>query len=307
MEENIIRHALWSSWSKETAHLEVKESRNAINRTVWQCAVTSMLVQEILWGEIIKAEVPNYWYSHFWNKVDWKEIDFTSDQFTDWPPIFEEKKIYDLNRLMSNNNTNERYWILKKDFERFIKDYENIESEVSICRLCPKVSHFKHDSIYFWKNCSLLFIWEAPARGWWRITWKAWKNEKWKIIPSWRVLQKLLDLLDINLFDVTFTEAIKCFPQDRKILPEAMANCSPIMYKQIKLLDPNALITLWDHATRAFLWNEYKKFWDVVWKEFEVKVGEKIYKLFPIYHPSPISPKSYTWNVPIFNRLKEYI
>ena len=29
------------------------------------------------------------------------------------------------------------------------------------------------------------------------------------------------------------------------------------------------------------------------------------YKILPIYHPSPISPKSYKGNVPIFEKLRD--
>ena len=46
---------------------------------------------------------------------------------------------------------------------------------------------------------------------------------------------------------------------------------------------------------------KFTKFSDVVGKFYEV--GE--YKILPIYHPSPISPKSYQGNVPIFEKLKE--
>ena len=33
----------------------------------------------------------------------------------------------------------------------------------------------------------------------------------------------------------------------------------------------------------------------------------KAYKILPIYHPSPISPKSYNGNLPIFEQLKRYL
>jgi len=304
MEKKLLKHWLWACWDKETAHSLVKENWSKENRAIWQCAITAMLVKEILWWDILKAYVSNYWFSHFWNLIDGKEIDFTYDQFTNWEPIFENKKIANFDKLKSNEDTNNRFKILKEKFTIFLDKYQECELNISKCRLCKDVFYFEHKSIYLWDNCSLLFIWEAPAKNGWRVTWKAWKDKNWNIIPSWKVLQKLLDILDIDLFDITFLEAIKCFPENRKILQKLMENCSHILYKQIDLLKPNILITLWDHPTRAFLWKSYKKFQDVVWKEFKIKINDEDYVLIPIYHPSPISPKSLKWNIPIFNKLK---
>ena len=186
----------------------------------------------------------------------------------------------------------------------FQKKYIDLEKQIQKCRLCSDVDYFNHDSVYFWKDNWLLFIWEAPAKNWWRVTWKAWINEKWNIIPSWKILQKLLDIIWINLSDVTFTEAVKCFPKDRKYLKTAIRNCNFLLKKQIDLLEPKILITLWDYPTKSLLWNYYKNFWEVAWKEFDIIINDKKYLLIPIYHPSPISPMSLKWNISIFEKIK---
>ena len=49
-----------------------------------------------------------------------------------------------------------------------------------------------------------------------------------------------------------------------------------------------------------FNYIKYKKFSDVVGKEFKVNG----YKVIPIYHPSPISPMSYKGNIEIFKKIK---
>jgi len=73
------------------------------------------------------------------------------------------------------------------------------------------------------------------------------------------------------------------------------------MQEQLKILRPKLIITLGEFPTRNLLDFKFDKFADVVGNIFEVEE----YKILPIYHPSPISPKSYKGNVPIFEKLKE--
>ena len=60
------------------------------------------------------------------------------------------------------------------------------------------------------------------------------------------------------------------------------------------------IITLGEFPTRNLLNFKFDKFADVVGNIYEVNS----YKILPIYHPSPISPKSYSDNVPIFEKLR---
>lgn len=302
MNINLIKHALRSSYSEETAHHSVSDKRKSNNRYIGQCAITALLVQEHLWWSIYRARVENYWIKHYWNRIDWEDIDLTQEQFEWEKPIYCDVSEFTSEQMLSRIDCQNRLEILRDRFLDFLKKYEEIEKEILKCRLCSQVDHFWHQSIYFWSNCSLLFIWEAPAKNGWKVTWKAWINEKWNIIPSWRILWKLLDEIWIDLFETTFTEAIKCLPNDRKWLKNAMNNCKYFLYKQIDLLEPNILITLWDYPTRWFL--EYKKFGEVVWKKHDIIINREKYILLPIYHPSPISPRSYKWNVPIFQELQ---
>ena len=50
--------------------------------------------------------------------------------------------------------------------------------------------------------------------------------------------------------------------------------------------------------------NVVKKFADYVGKEFDISIGFRNYRLIPIYHPSPLNPKGYKDNIPIFDKLK---
>jgi len=74
--------------------------------------------------------------------------------------------------------------------------------------------------------------------------------------------------------------------------------------EQIEVLNPKIIISLGNHATRSVINIEYKNFSEVVGKVFEYNDETNI---IPIYHPSPISPKSYKGNVPIFYKIKELL
>lgn len=117
-------------------------------------------------------------------------------------------------------------------------------------------------------------------------------------------MQKLLDLVNVKLEDTTFLEAIKCFPLNRKSLNNCSKHCKPFLYKQLEILNPNIIILLGDTATRLFSQEKYNNFNEVVGKVYEVNINGKIMKVIPIYHPSPISPKSYEGNIEIFEMLK---
>lgn len=73
------------------------------------------------------------------------------------------------------------------------------------------------------------------------------------------------------------------------------------MIKQLSIIKPRIILSLGDAASKTILDIKYKKFSDIVGKEFLVN-GIKV---IPIYHPSPISPLSYKGNITIFEKLKK--
>jgi DNA polymerase len=215
----------------------------------------------------------------------------------------------DRNEILSNENTALRYKTLKNKLNDYIKKFENLNSAINDCLVCESlIEKFKnHDTIHFGKNTQILLLGEAPANNGWRKSGMLWRDINGKILPSGIVLQKLFDIVNINLFDLSFTEAIKCYPKERKNLKACLQNCGNYLIKQIEILEPNIIISLGDYATRSILNAKYKKYSEIVGKIFEIKIGNRNIKLLPIYHPSPISPQSYKGNIEIFNKLKEMI
>lgn len=180
-----------------------------------------------------------------------------------------------------------------------------IDEEVFNCKTCDElVEKFpKCSTVFIGENNDIVLIGEAPANNGWRKSHKLWKDINDKILPSGIVLQKLFDIIGKDIFKTTFIESVKCYPLERKNLKICSKNCKNIMLKQLKVLKPKLIITLGEFPTRNLLNFQFTKFSDVVGNIYEVNG----YKILPIYHPSPISPKSYIGNVPIFEKLQDYL
>ena len=181
---------------------------------------------------------------------------------------------------------------------------EKIDTEVHNCTKCLNlVDKFPNSpTVYLGKNNDIVLIGEAPANNGWRKSHKLWKDPNDKILPSGVILQKLFDIIEKNIFETTFIESVKCYPLDRKNLKTCSKNCKDIMLRQLEILNPKLIITLGEFPTRNLLDFKFNKFQEVVGNIYEVNN----YKILPIYHPSPISPKGYKGNIPIFEKIKNY-
>lgn len=185
------------------------------------------------------------------------------------------------------------------------KELDNIDNEVYKCLKCGNsVEKFPNAKTYYLgEDNDILLVGEAPANNGWRKSHQLWKDINGKILPSGVVLQKLFDIINRDIFKTSFIEAVKCFPVERRNLKVCSLNCQSIMKNQIKVLNPKIIITLGEAPTRILLDFKFKRFADVVGKFYEING----YVILPIYHPSPISPKSLKGNIPIFEELKKYL
>jgi len=179
---------------------------------------------------------------------------------------------------------------------------EEIDKEIHNCNLCQDmVEKFPNsNTVSKGRKKDIVILGEAPANNGWRKSGIAWYDINHKLLPSGVVLQKLLDIINLKIEDTYFLEAIKCFPKDRKYLKKCNNNCKKYLIKQLEIINPKVVLTLGDSATKAILDIKYKNFSDIVGKEFNINN----IKIIPIYHPSPISPKSYNGNIDIFNSIK---
>lgn len=183
---------------------------------------------------------------------------------------------------------------------------DKIDKKIMKCSKCPNLEKLKFATVYLGGNTEYLFIGESPAKTGWIKTGRAFYNSDNKLLPTGKVLNELLKIIDLDIDKISFTEACKCHIPDRKILAITSINCYPFLIEQIEAIKPKYLIPLGEHPTRILLELQKKdKFSSFVGGVYDKKIGKNNYKIVPIYHPSPINPKGYKLNVPIFEMLKE--
>lgn len=292
-----IQKVLLECYSKDLCYPKVQCDWNENNRCFGMCAITSLIINDYFGGDICKIYVDGI--SHYFNLIENNIVDLTKDQFNR-EMDYKDYKIMDREKILTDDTKN-RYVTLKA---RLInKLLRQVDKKVYSCKSCDKlVDKFPDDvTVFLGKDNDIVLVGEAPANNGWRKSHKLWIDLNGKVLPSGLVLQKLFDIIDRNIFETTFLESVKCYPLERKNLKTCSSNCKNIMLEQLKILNPKLIITLGELPTRNLLDFKFNKFADVVGKIYEVND----YKILPIYHPSPISPKSYTGNIPIFEKLRD--
>lgn len=292
-----IQKVLLECYSKDLCYPKVQCDWNENNRCFGMCAITSLIINDYFGGDICKIYVDGI--SHYFNLIENNIVDLTKDQFNR-EIDYKDYKIIDRQKILTDDTKN-RYITLKA---RLInKLLRQVDKKVYSCKSCDKlVDKFPDDAtVFLGKDNDIVLVGEAPANNGWRKSHKLWTDLNGRVLPSGLVLQKLFDIIDRNIFETTFLESVKCYPLERKNLKTCSSNCKNIMLEQLKILNPKLIITLGEFPPRNLLDFKFNKFADVVGKIYIVNE----YKILPIYHPSPISPKSYKGNIPIFEKLRD--
>ena len=183
---------------------------------------------------------------------------------------------------------------------------KKIEKKIRECSLCGSLPKLVENSVQYGKT-NFIIIGESPAKDGWIESKKAFYNTSGKLQGSGRVLEKLLNSINLSIEDIYFTECCKCIIEDRKNLEQCSKNCMPFLIEQLNSLPCKIILTMGQHPTQAIMQTKIKKFADFVGQKYEIKLGTKEYILLLIYHPSPLNPKGYKDNLPIFSKLKEML
>ena len=162
---------------------------------------------------------------------------------------------------------------------------ENLES----CTLCTELVSSRTNIVVgdgSINNPKIVFVGEAPG-----------KNEDIQAKPfvgrSGQILRQVLDVLEFSKEDYYITNVVKCRPpknRDPKI--EEAKNCFPYLQLQLEQMDPKIICSLGAHATKYLISNgdfenvDKKSISENRGKLIQIKLGNKKYKLFPIYHPA---------------------
>lgn len=294
-----LSNALYHSYSKDLCYPKVQDNWNETNKYFGMCAITSLIINDYFNYPICKMYVDGI--SHYFNLNKDKIIDLTAKQFSH-PINYSSYEI--VNRLsILTTDTTKRYLELKNRVIKYL--LSQIDKEIADCKQCQSlIEKFQSPkTVHLGKDNTIILVGEAPANNGWRKSNIVWHNINKEMLPSGKTLQKLFSIINRNLMQTTFLEAVKCYPLARNNLKQCSMNCHNILLKQIAILNPQLIITLGEFPTRSLLNIKFSKFKDVVGKIYEING----YKILPIYHPSPISPESYKGNIPIFNKLKEQL
>lgn len=125
------------------------------------------------------------------------------------------------------------------------------------------------------EETDLVFVGEAPG-------FHEDKQGKPFVGAAGKLLTELLAGIGINRLDVYIANVLKCRPpNNRSPLPEEIELCRPFLEKQLELINPKAVCTMGNFATRAVLQKEV--FISRV-RGTPVKMGK--FTVFPLYHPA---------------------
>lgn len=305
MQIELVKFSIYSAWDSSTAFPMPTCDFLRNDRAIGQCAVSAVLLQDYFGGEIKKGIV-NGLFKHYWNVIDGERLDITASQFC--PPItITDEKNASRENLLTDSSFYQRYSILKSRVEVFIHRYQEIEIEIRACRLCEGfVEPFAGSTVFWGRRNDILLLGEAPAENGWRKSGLAWRDADGNFIPSGKRLRNLLAMCGLNLLDCSFIETVKCYPLMRNKLKFATYNCSNFLAKQIALLAPKIIIPLGKVATEVALSTQVP-FNELVGRAHDFQIGGYNAIVFPIYHPSPVSPKSWKDNVLLMPKLKELL
>ena len=301
-----LKHFLYSAYRSDTAYKTCITTWNPGNPTYGQCAVTAMIVYEFFGGCIQCGYYEKQKVWHYWNIIDDEVVDFTIDQFNDNSIKFKHIKNSSFEELYSHNSVRERYIILKNRMKKIQLEFWRVNDSILKCQKCRNVHSPAFYTVSLGEDCRILIVGEAPAKNGWRVTGKAWINEKGELVPTGKVLQKLLNEIGLNIFDIAFLEAIKCYPENGKITNEQKINCKKYCIQQIALLKPQIVLTMGKNATEYLLGKDVP-FSKNIGNEFLLNTQLGSYKIIPIYHTSPVSPLSYKGNIEAFKHIKRLI
>lgn len=152
----------------------------------------------------------------------------------------------------------------------------------------------------------ILILGEAPAPNGWRKSGRAFYTVEGKLLPTGRNLNKLLTPFNLNVEICGFTELVKCYPgKNRKLLESCGEKCWPILLKQLRENSFTLIILLGVKTLEIFskLINQDIKMGTLT----NVTIERKVYKVLPIYHPSPIAPFNHAKNTLIFESQRKIL
>lgn len=301
-----FKHFLYSSCQRDTAYNSCVNEWSPSNPTRGHCAIASMLAYEYFGGSIQRGYNVKKGEWHYWNVIDDVIYDFTREQYKDDHICIQDVQSVSFETLIANSDTRCRYELLKERLICIENNFWRINDLILKCKKCLNAHAPSFQTVSLGSKCEILVVGEAPAKNGWRLTGKAWINEQGNLVPTGKILKKLLNGIGLDIDEISYMEAIKCYPEKGRITKEHATNCKDFCYKQIDILKPQIILSMGKYATEYLLGAE-EKFSDMVGNIYSMTISNSIYTVIPIYHTSPASPLSYKGNLGVFEKIKNLI
>ena len=132
-------------------------------------------------------------------------------------------------------------------------------------------------------NAEILFVGESPGYNEDKLG-KAFVGE------SGKVLDQLLDIVNLKRSEIYITNVLKCHPQkNHNPHRQEIDSCIQYLNRQIKIIKPKIIITLGKYASReifAYFNLEFSKISEVHGRIFDAEIDNRKIKIIPLYHPA---------------------
>lgn len=142
MELEELKQLLSSSWKEETCSPGLRSEWNEENPSLGQCAITALIVNDILGGKIMRCMSSSG--SHYYNLIDDELIDLTVEQFKGEIPDYVNSEERTREYLLSNEDTKNRYRILLGELRHNLvdKDFEEIANDENLNKYKKYLNRF---------------------------------------------------------------------------------------------------------------------------------------------------------------------
>ncbi len=173
-----------------------------------------------------------------------------------------------------------------------------IDNEIRCCKLCDNMvdKYVGITTVSFGKSNQILLIGDAPIRK----ENKEFSQINEKLYSLDATVKKLFEILNLELNEIFYIEAMKCFLNDKRNINKCINNCRNFLLAQINIINPKIIFTLGDKATRSLL--EYRDFNDIVGLPRKIIINEEEKYIIPLYSPLL---RNYTRNKRIMKDLKK--
>lgn len=164
---------------------------------------------------------------------------------------------------------------------------EAIANEVKACRKC-KLWKTRRNAVpgEGSLDAPIMFIGEAPGY---------WEDAKGRpfVGAAGKLLDTLLDQNNLSRSTVYITNVVKCRPpENRDPLPVEVKTCTPFLNRQIRVIQPEIIVTLGRHATSYVLSKAGLKravgITKLRGKVYSIKLFGLPVLLLPTFHPAAV-------------------